>query len=298
MDKVFETMLVYHINKLTRLYNNKTKDLNAKVNMLTEEDGKELETLFKKYNYTINKIDKKLFHHKIEKVATINLKDNVNSLFDFFEFDEEDIKNLTKEKIENFRKEDVLLKLNESNPEAFKELYEDKIMQMLLNNDSMLKFINTLIQYNGYVKETIIMFSRESSSYITNLISELDCKYSFSQLLNELEENKDDKIKKIIKDIRELRARRNILEHNDGVINDKYLTMTGATTKKDMGKAIMTSPAYISQAYNNVISFYCLATKLVMKKLGLELDADKVISLLKETKNITNELQMIKYFKF
>lgn len=241
-------------------------------------------------------MDKKLFHHKIEKVATINLKDNVNSLFDFFDFDEEDIKNLTKEKIENFRKEDVLLKLNESNPEAFKELYEDQIMQMLLNNDSMLKFINTLIQYNEYVKETIIMFSRETSPYITNLVSELDCKYSFSQLLNELEENKDDKIKKIIKDIRELRARRNILEHNDGIINEKYLIMTKATNKNDMGKVIITLPSYISQAYNNIVSFYWLATKLVMKKLGLELDVDKVISLLKETKNLTNELQMIKYF--
>ena len=265
--------------------------------MLTNEDGKELDTLFKKYIYTIKKIDKKLFHHKIEKVATINLKDNVNSLFDFFDFDKDDIKNLTKEKIENFRKEDVLFKLNESNPEAFKELYEDKIMQMLFNNDSMIKFMNVYIQFNDYVKETIIMFSRETSSYISNLLSELPNKYSFNQLLKELENN-DDKIKKIIKDIRELRARRNILEHNDGVINEKYLTMTGTTTKKDMGKAIMTSPAYISQAYNNVISFYCLATKLVMKKLGLELDADKVISLLKETKNITNELQMIKYFKF
>ena len=294
---MFETMLVYHINRLTRLYRNKTKDLKADVNMLTNEDSKELDTLFKKYIYTIKKIDKKLFHHKIEKVATINLKDNVNSLFDFFDFDKDDIKNLTKEKIENFRKEDVLFKLNESNPEAFKELYEDKIMQMLLNNDSMIKFMNVYIQFNDYVKETIIMFSRETSSYISNLLSELPNKYSFNQLLKGLENN-DDKIKKIIKDIRELRARRNILEHNDGIINDKYLTMTGATNKKDMGKMIITSPVYISQAYKNVISFYCLATKFVMKIFELEMDIDKINLLLKETKNITNELQMIKYFEF
>lgn len=298
MDKIFETMLVYNINKLTRLYSNKTKDLNAEVNLLTNEDGKELEILFKKYIYTLNKIDKKLFHNKFEKVGTINFKDNTKSLFDFFDFDEEDIKSLTKEKIEKYRKEDILIKLNEANPEAFKQLYEDKVVQMLLNNDSMIKFINVYIQFNEYVKEIIIMFSRETSSYISNLISELDCKYSFGQLLDDLEENKDDKIKKIIRDIRELRARRNILEHNDGIINDKYLIMTKATNKKDIGKAIITSPTYISQAYNNVISFYCLATKLVMKKLGLELDIDKANSLLKETKNITNEIEMMKYFKF
>ena len=297
MDKMFETMLVYHINKLTRMYRNKTRNLKAEVNMLTNEDFKEIETLFKKYIYTIKKIDKKLFHHKIEKVVTINLKDNTDSLFKFFDFDKDDIKNITKEKIENFKKDDILLKLNDSNPKAFKELYEDKIVQMLLNNHSMIKVLNFYIQCNDYLKETIIMFSRETSSYISNLLNELPNKYPFNQLLKELENN-DDKIKKIIKDIRELRARRNILEHNDGVINDKYLTMTGATTKKDMGKAIITSPAYIPQAYDNIISFYCLATKLVMKKLKLEIDVDKVNSLLKETKNTTNELQMIKYINY
>lgn len=297
MNKIFEKILVYHINKLTRLYNNKTKNLNAEVNILTPEDGKELETLFKKYTYTIKKIDKKLFHNKIRKVATINLKDSVKSLFNFFNFDKEDIKNLTKEKVKNFRKEDILLKLNESNPKAFKELYEDKITQLLLNNESMMKCMNVYIQFNDYVKETIIMFNRETSSYISNLLSEINNKYSFNQLLKELE-NKDDKIKKIINDIRELRARRNILEHNDGVINDRYLTMIGATTKKDIGKTIITSPTYISQAYNNVILFYYLATKFVMKKLELEIDIDQVNSLLRETKNITNELQMIKYFNY
>ncbi len=74
-------------------------------------------------------------------------------------------------KIRKFRKEDALIKLNESNPEAFKQLYEDKIIQMLLNNYSMMKFINAYIQFNDYVKETNIMFSRETSSNNTNLTS-------------------------------------------------------------------------------------------------------------------------------
>ncbi len=297
MNKNFELMLVYHIYKLKRLYRDKTKNFKAELGILTEKDGKELERISKKYIYSLNKLSKKLLHDKLEKVATAEFKSSLESLFDFFNFKENEIKKLVEKKIEKFKKEDVLIRINETEENVIKELYNDSTIKALMKNESMLKMVNLFYQYNDYAKETVIMFNREASLYMESLLSLLDFDFDIKQLLQEILKNTKNN-EKLIEDISELRARRNILEHNDGMIDDEYIKRVKSVSEKDIGKVIITAPDYITENYKNLIAFYTLATCIVAKKLGEKLDGDILSDIFKRTRKLTSEIQMIKYFEF
>lgn len=110
-------------------------------------------------------------------------------------------------------------------------------------------------------------------------------------MLNDIE-NEQSKNVKLISEIKELRARRNIIEHNNSIINHEYLIMSKKTNKKAIGKTIISSPDYVHQAYKNTISFLIIATAIILSKSDIVLD--KVVCLIKKIKNASYELQLAK----
>lgn len=292
MNDDYEKNLVLNIDGLTRLYRENTINLEAEFRTLTGADSKEIENLFKEYVFTLNKMNKVLFQNKLNNVATANFKDGVSSLFDFFNFSEEELKSVAEERMKSFKQEDVLIKIKDSNPEAFKELYNDQLVKVLLNNATMQKLINFYFKFNDYIINTVIMFNVQMGSYVGNLLSEIN--YNFQKLYNDLQRQNED-LKNFVFDIKELRARRNIFEHNAGVIDERYLTDINSQNKKDLGKRLLTPPSYISKAYQNVINFYIIVTKFVMEKKHLKFDKEKVIKYLKDSKKMANNVQLLAY---
>lgn len=285
MGQSYESNFVFKINNIKDKFQKKTRNLNVSLSIITEKDEKELKRLSEVY---INKIrygkDKKI-RGKVGKFANAGFIDELNEIFDLIKIKEPITKEEIDKKIKELREKDLILDIKESKCKDIQDLANDEFIKILMKNESFKKLLMIMNDYIDYVTEVICMFIREVNTYLDNLIYELGIKENKTKIALNLSQTNNE-CKNIVNDFIELQERRNIIEHHNSVISEKYVKHVKTSHIGDVGKVIFTQPGYISKAYGTVFKYLLVITTFILKNNNVIFDIKKVKKIFKEEKNL------------
>lgn len=276
-----EDKLVLFIRRISKFYESQTKWFKMSFDDFTEEDGKELEEYVKNNLYKISIKKRRALIKKYKKYFSLVSKDNLEELFDFFTLSKTEMNRKIKSH-EYPKNSDILLQIKNIDDDGIKEILQDELFEVFRNCKAFCKLVKVQDDYITYVKNLIITFNRDLNAFIVDLIDKTTVNI---KILNEILSERSHEAQKVVEFITEMHARRNLMEHNNQFITKDYIKKSKSSlTEENIDSLLITSPNYIQQAYNNVVSYATLAITFDLeKKQKKKLNIEYINSELKKT---------------
>ena len=293
MEKEMEKMCVYFLAKLRSEFDNISKPILFNFANITDNDWNDIASITKEMFLDRKTQNKKLLKEEIDKVGNFVHGSEGQDVFEFFTLNYNGMLNKCKEQLERFKKEDILITLNNFDSSTYNKIKNDALINQFYANDAFMKLID-IATYRHYIKDVLITFNRELIEYKKEICDSIGETYGPKNLIDDILKcfSENEEVKNLISRLEELRARRNIVEHNQSVINDKYIKTAQKYADKK-GALLITSPCYVTDRYKDIISFYVIATKICLHLKGQEMDEEFLISEVKKATHLKNEFEYL-----
>ena len=293
MDNEIEKMCVYYLIKLRSTFERFSNSIKTNFQSITDKDWQEIEKLSNETIFGTNVQKKKQLKKEIDNIGEFVYGCEEQDVFEILTLNRKDLEIRIKEQLKKFRIEDVFITLKDFDLSTYKKIKGNAIVKSFAANDSFMRFID-IDNYMHCVHDVLITFNRELLEYQNYICKNISDTYKLKNLIEDLLKyfNTEKEVGNIISRLVELRARRNIVEHNQSVINEKYINTSHKYEDKN-GALLVTSPGYVTERYKDIISFYVIATKLCLQLKGKQMDEDFLCNEVKKTKNLQSASEYI-----
>lgn len=245
-----EKLFVSFIKKIDATPQGDFSILEKTLSVINQKDENNIKKFADSFlNLPLNK-RKKIINTLSNMFSVIDNNDN-ETLFNFLSQSQKKITKYIKSNKPQFDKV-YYLKIKNENEEMIEDIKQNNAFKNLKRSKSLQKFLKIYTNYCSFLKNLIIFYNRELSSFIKTITN---IPLNIASLHLKLAKLHPESIDTFVS-IKELHETRNIIEHHNFMITETYIKKTdNKTNKNKVGDYLIITPQKITEFRSSIYKY-------------------------------------------